>query len=74
MLPRLADPESFQNLKHGYARGGEAQQLVDNVRNYYDILARMQPRDLPFMSLNPAPGELVKTEPQLSTKGAASGR
>ncbi|HET6265920.1 MAG TPA: membrane-bound lytic murein transglycosylase MltF [Usitatibacter sp.] len=74
VLPRLADPESFQNLKHGYARGGEAQQLVDNVRNYYDILARMQPRDLPFMSLEPGAAEFVKTEPQLSTKGAASGK
>jgi membrane-bound lytic murein transglycosylase F len=45
VLPRLADPEAFTTLKHGYARGFEALQLVDNVRNYHDILARMHPRD-----------------------------
>ena len=45
VLGKLADPESFQSLKHGYARGFEAQQLVDNIRNYYDILTRMEPRE-----------------------------
>jgi membrane-bound lytic murein transglycosylase F len=66
VLPRLADPEAFQQLKHGYARGGEAMQLVDNVRNYYDILARMNPREAPVPAL---------ADPdQLSTKGAASGK
>ncbi len=44
VLPRLADPDAFQALQHGYARGFEAVQFVDNVRNYYDILARMAPR------------------------------
>src|SRR5690349_9815385 len=66
ILPRLADPEAFQQLKHGYARGGEAMQLVDNVRNYYDTLARMHPREAPL----PAPAD----SDQLSTKGAASGK
>lgn len=47
VLPRLAEPEHFQKLKHGYARGFEAQRLVDNVRNYYDILLRMAPREAP---------------------------
>ena len=45
VLPRLAEPEAFATLKHGYARGFEAMQLVDNVRNYFDILARVHPRD-----------------------------
>jgi membrane-bound lytic murein transglycosylase F len=66
VLPRLADPEAFQQLKHGYARGGEAMQLVDNVRNYYDILARMHPREAPLPAL--------AESDQLSTKGAASGK
>ena len=66
VLPKLSDPESFQQLKHGYARGFEAMQLVDNVRNYYDILSRMEPRDVPLL---PAP-----ESPQLSTKGAAPGK
>jgi membrane-bound lytic murein transglycosylase F len=46
VLPRLSEADWFASLKHGYARGFEAQQLVDNVRNYYDILARLAPRDV----------------------------
>ena len=60
VLPKLSDPEAFQKLKHGYARGSEAMQLVDNVRNYYDILARMEPREPP--------------EAQLSAKGTTPGK
>ena len=45
VIGRLTDPEHYQSLKHGYARGFEALQFVDNVRNYYDILARMEPRE-----------------------------
>ena len=45
VIGKLADPESFQSLKHGFARGFEALQFVDNVRNYYDILARMEARE-----------------------------
>ena len=44
VLPRLAQPDAFQKLEHGYARGYEAVQFVDSVRNYYDILGRMAPR------------------------------
>jgi membrane-bound lytic murein transglycosylase F len=65
VLPRLAEPEHYQKLKHGYARGFEAQRLVDNVRNYYDILLRTVPRDTP-----PTEGP----EPQLSTKPSPSGK
>jgi membrane-bound lytic murein transglycosylase F len=63
VLPRLADPEHFLHLKHGYARGFEAMQLVDNVRNYYDVLARLAPREGPL-----APAA------QLSTKGTTPGK
>jgi membrane-bound lytic murein transglycosylase F len=75
VLPRLSEPEWYQKLKHGYARGFEAMQLVDNVRNYYDILARMEPRPAPLLPGGPeapdapAPG----ATPQLSTKGTAPG-
>jgi len=54
VIGKLAEPESFNALKHGYARGGEAMQLVDNSRNYYDILSRMEPREGPVA---PAAGE-----------------
>ena len=45
VIGKLAEPETFNALRHGYARGGEAMQLVDNIRNYYDIVARMEPRN-----------------------------
>ena len=61
VLGKLAEPETFNTLKHGYARGFEALQLVDNVRNYYDILLRMEPREATL----PAPA------PQFSSKGTA---
>lgn len=54
VLPKLTEPESFNTLKHGYARGSEALQLVDNIRNYYDILTRMEPRDAPALPQPPA--------------------
>jgi membrane-bound lytic murein transglycosylase F len=57
VLGKLAEPETFTTLKHGYARGFEALQLVDNVRNYYDILVRMEPRDPQFSSKDAAPGK-----------------
>jgi membrane-bound lytic murein transglycosylase F len=66
VISKLAEPDTYQSLKHGYARGGEATQLVDNIRNYYDILTRMEPRDTPVL---PAPAE-----PQVSSKGAAPGK
>jgi membrane-bound lytic murein transglycosylase F len=40
-LPSLNNPAYFQNLKHGYARGGEAVIFVENIRAYYDMLSRL---------------------------------
>ncbi len=40
-LPNLGNPQYFQNLKHGYARGGEAVVFVENIRAYYDMLSRL---------------------------------
>jgi membrane-bound lytic murein transglycosylase F len=39
----MARPEYYARLKAGRARGGEAVIMVENVRTYYDILARFQP-------------------------------
>ena len=79
VLPKLQDPETFGTLKHGYARGGEAMQLVDNIRNYYDILTRMEPRDTPALphppdAEQPAEPAPAKKGAQLSTKGTAPGK
>lgn len=40
ILPLLAKPQYYERLKAGRARGGEAVILVENVRNYFDILKR----------------------------------
>jgi len=66
VLGKLAEPESFQALKHGYARGSEALQLVDNIRNYYDILARLEPRDAPALP--------QAIDSQSSSKGSVAAR
>jgi membrane-bound lytic murein transglycosylase F len=65
VIPKLADPDTYPSLRHGYARGGEAMQLVDNIRNYYDILTRMEPRDTPL------PPEV---QAQSSSKGSGAGK
>jgi membrane-bound lytic murein transglycosylase F len=43
VLPQLARPEVYARLKSGAARGGEAVIMVENIRNYYDILSRLEP-------------------------------
>lgn len=44
-MPLLSQPKFYQTLKHGYARGGEAVILVESIRNYYDMLKRLEPED-----------------------------
>ena len=39
---KLRDPEHYENLKHGSARGDEAVQFVENIRNYSDILTKLE--------------------------------
>ena len=48
VLPLLAQPKYYANLKSGRARGGEAVVLVENVRLFYDILLRHQPSYRPL--------------------------
>ncbi|MFT3757736.1 membrane-bound lytic murein transglycosylase MltF [Thauera sp.] len=43
VLPLLSRPEYAQRLKSGPARGGEAVVMTENVRNYHDILTRLEP-------------------------------
>ena len=47
VLPLLARPEYYERLKSGRARGGEAVVLVENIRNYYDVLSRFEPIYMP---------------------------
>ena len=47
VMPLLAQPQYFQELKHGHARGGEAVVFVETVRLHHDILKRLNPREVP---------------------------
>ena len=49
VLPQLARPEISARLKGGTARGGEAVVMVENIRNYHDILSRFEAaQDSPY--------------------------
>ena len=37
-LPMLARKPHYETVKHGFARGQEPVDYVDNIRNYYDML------------------------------------
>ena len=50
VLPLLDEPEYFNTLKYGYARGGEPVIFVESLRTYFDILARFE-KPLPGLSL-----------------------
>ncbi len=39
---KLREPEIYESLKHGAARGEEAVQFVENIRNYSDILIKLE--------------------------------
>ena len=43
VLPLLRNPQYFQTLKYGYARGGEPVVFVESLRSYFDILVRFEP-------------------------------
>ena len=52
VLPLLMRPEHSAVTRFGYARGGEAVILTENVRQYYDILQRVEaPHKPAFESL-----------------------
>jgi membrane-bound lytic murein transglycosylase F len=64
-LPLLARSEYYTTLKFGFARGGEAVILTENVRNYYDILKRYEePHSQVLDVLASAPTTL--SQPKLS--------
>jgi membrane-bound lytic murein transglycosylase F len=52
-MPLLAQPEYFEQIKHGYARGGEAVVLVETVHLYYDMLKHMDVHEIPALPASP---------------------
>lgn len=39
---KLREPEYYESLKFGFARGDEAVQFVENIRNYTDMITRLE--------------------------------
>jgi membrane-bound lytic murein transglycosylase F len=66
-LAGLADPATYQQLKHGFARGHEAMKFVDSVRNYRDILERVEPRDGP-LARRPVPADQGSTKASVAPR------
>jgi membrane-bound lytic murein transglycosylase F len=50
-LPSISSPRFYKKLKHGYGRGEEAVQFVENIRNYYDILLRLEKPYEPMLNV-----------------------
>lgn len=50
-LPYLSRGTYAKVMKYGYARGGEALNFAENIRNYYDILLRLEPEYNPLFNL-----------------------
>lgn len=48
-LPLLARGGYEKVTRYGYARGGEAVIFVESIRNYYDILLRLEPEHKPLL-------------------------
>jgi membrane-bound lytic murein transglycosylase F len=42
VLPLIALPQYYQRLKSGRGRGGEAVIMVENIRNFYNVLSRFE--------------------------------
>ena len=53
-LPLLADPDWYQRVSYGYARGWEPVRYVDNIRRYYEILQWMTAGDPAGVTAYPA--------------------
>ncbi len=50
-LPYLSRGTYSKVTKYGYARGNEALHFTENIRNYYDILLRLEPEYSPLFNL-----------------------
>ena len=59
VLPLLSHSQYFEELKHGYARGGEAVILAESVRVYHDILMRYEKPNIPGFSQNDLTPQLL---------------
>ncbi len=72
VLPLMAREEYYKRLKSGRARGGEAVILVENVRKFYDILARFEPQK-PLPRNNIGVAGIVAANIQTKPEGLRAG-
>jgi membrane-bound lytic murein transglycosylase F len=56
-LPYLSRGTYSRVTKYGYARGHEALRFTENIRNYYDILLRLEPGYDPLINLGTSEDE-----------------
>jgi membrane-bound lytic murein transglycosylase F len=49
-LELLSQEQWHQQTRHGYARGYEAKQYVENIQSYYQILVWMDTQDHPLLT------------------------
>ncbi len=72
-LPLLSKAAHYTGLKHGYARGGESVIFVENIRNYYNIMAKFEPAyksPYPALTTTKKGGIKLATSPSLPNKDA----
>ena len=58
-LPYLSRGSYAKVMKYGYARGAEAKLFAENIRNYYDILLRLEPDYNPLINLGTSGEDLA---------------
>jgi len=58
-LPYLGRGTYAKVMKYGYARGHEALHFSENIRNYYDILLRLEPEYNPLFNLGSSDEEIA---------------
>ncbi len=58
-LPYLGRGTYSKAMKYGYARGGEALHFAENIRNYYDVLLRLEPEYNPLINLGTSEDEAL---------------
>ncbi len=66
-LPLLAQKEWYSKTRFGYARGHEPVLYVQNIRRYYDVLARLTEPTAPVPDDATAPVDLEQAEVQETT-------
>ena len=71
VMPLMARPEYYTRLKSGRARGGEAVIMVENIRNYFDVLSRFEPVYVPPSMGDTAAYRKVVKRKSSSKTGAA---